>query len=132
MRILSLITHFSHLDKWENKTDRINKIDPTWEKRSILSKTWSIMQNVENYDCLIFFYDTLLSVLFNLLYFLRFPFQPRPSLVFTTMLCDISRFNAFSPFSQQWVYEKFRWLYYAFFVRLFNKIVVHSSSEVTM
>jgi glycosyltransferase involved in cell wall biosynthesis len=53
-------------------------------------------------------------------------------MVFTTLLCDVSRFGLFPPLNRRWLYEKCRQLYYCVFVRVMNVIVVHSTVEVDL
>jgi glycosyltransferase involved in cell wall biosynthesis len=132
IRILSLITHFSHLAQWEANTTRVNLIDPIWQKRSRLSKVWKLLQLAPEYDCILFFYDVRLLVIFWLFYYVRYQTNPSDRMFFTTFLCDVSSFAKFSYLSKNWIREKLRFIFYFAFTRMVKIIVVHSSTEIDL
>ena len=130
LRILSLITHFAHVARWEANTTRIDLIDPIWHERSLLSKALKLLELAPEYNQIVFFYEIQLVVIFWLLYLARYRTNPRERIVFTTFLNDISSFVSFPRISMGWFREKFRFIYYFAFTRMVKVIVVHSSSEV--
>jgi glycosyltransferase involved in cell wall biosynthesis len=130
--ILSLITHFSHLPLWEENTTRIDIVDPDWAKRSLLAKAWTIVRLAPQYDCIVFFYDTRLPVIFWFLYCLFHLSKPRLRIVFTTFLCDVAPFVKLSYSHKDWMRARLRYYYYLVFTRIVKTIVVHSSAEINI
>jgi len=129
MKILSLITHFQHVASWKNKTKVITDEIPSWGKIHRTVKAWKLAKIAPKYDCIIFFYDSLLLFIFCQLFRFRHPFKEKPVIIFTTFLCDVSRFNNFN-FSFRGLYDAIRKLYYRIFINLCDKVVVHSTKEI--
>jgi len=132
--ILSLITHFSHVPSWRKAVTAITQVDPSWHRRTLLSKAWTLVRLSPRFDCVLFFFDTRLPVLFRALYCVRHLGGPRSKLVFTTWLHDVSQYGG-APRAllkpRAWR-RLVRYLYYYVFVRLLDLIVVHSSAEVDL
>lgn len=131
MRILSLITHFSHIPAWETATTRIDQIDPNWKQRSRLSQARFLVRIALQWDRIVFFYDTQLPFLFWMLYLLRYWHNPRQRMIFTTWLYDASPLPARLKITKAeirlWIGRVYFWV----FTRLFRVIIVHSSAEVS-
>jgi glycosyltransferase involved in cell wall biosynthesis len=126
MRILSLITHFRHLDTWEHNTTCVESIYPAWKSVSLFRRARTIASFAHEWDSIIFFSDLKLPVLVWLLALLRGR-KVHSRIVYTTFLCDTSRFK--SP-SHKWrPYELARYMFLWSFVRVCRAIVVHSSAE---
>jgi glycosyltransferase involved in cell wall biosynthesis len=127
MKILSLITHFRHLETWEHNTTCIETIHPNWKSVSLFRKARTIVSFVREWDSIVFFSDLKLPVLVWILALLRGR-NVHSRIVYTTFLCDTSRFK--SPMHQWRPYELARYLFLWGFVRVCRVIVVHSSAEV--
>ena len=131
MKILSLITHFQHIDSWEQSTTRIDKVVPSWASMGRSAKAWSAARIASGFDCIIFFYDPLVCVLFLPYFIIQHFSKVKPKLVFTTWLCDVSVFREMK-FNPRGSYNFLRWVFFCFFVRICDKIIVHSSYEVNL
>ena len=128
MKILSLITHFQHIDSWERSTIRIDKELQSWNHLNRIQKAWFTAKIASKYDCIVFFFDPFILVLYSGFYLLQHPKLKKPHTVFTTWLCDVSRFQKRS-FTIMGFYDLLRWHFYRLFIKDCDKIVVHSSFE---
>lgn len=93
MNVLSLITHYRHVPRWEENTSRIDFIDKRWAKRGLFSKALQLTRLAPNYDCIVFFYDIMLPIVFSLITADSRRSHPSYVMVFTTLLCDVVKFG---------------------------------------
>lgn len=131
MKILSLITHFKHIQSWELATTRIDKIYPNWQMMNLFIKAWNVAKIAPQYDCIVFFYDPFLLVLFTVCHFLANCSRKKPIIVFTTLLYDVSTFNN-KRVGVRGFYNYLKLNLYRFFINRCDKIVVHSSNEIKL
>jgi glycosyltransferase involved in cell wall biosynthesis len=130
MRVLSLLTQYSHSAPWASNTTSIDSADSCWSERSLWSKAWRLVRIAPAYNFIFFYQDIRLPVLFWVFACLRRAKPPETKLVFVALLCDVSRFHAPFGFSRQSLYDRARWFYYAWFTHIHYQIVVHSAAEV--
>lgn len=130
MRVLSLLTQYSHLALWASNATSIDSVDSRWSERSLASKAWLLAGIAPAYDYIFFYQDIRLPVLFWAFACLRRAKPPATKLLFAALLCDVSRFDVPPAFSRQWLYDQARRFYYVLFARIHYRIVVHSAAEV--
>lgn len=121
--ILTVNVDFSYNSDWNKKARHITEYDKKWNNRNIISKVLKLLMVSKNFNTIIFNHDVKLAFIFSLLHLIYLGRSKLKKIIFITLLIDISIFS----------YKNIhQYIFYYIFVRLQNKIIVHTSEEINI
>jgi len=126
--ILTVNVDYCYTPAWRKVAVHIAKIDKKWHKRSTCSKAWVLASLVHSYKKIIFTYDVKLVSLYYVFSFFR-PYIGKKEIIFITLLVDVAQFTSVKRNDFRNIIKY--WFYY-FFVRIPEKIVVHTKEEIRL
>ncbi len=129
-KILTVNIDYSSQKKWLVHAIDITEFDKNYNKKNKLYQIFRLLKVANNFKIVVFNYDVKLAFWFILLYRLL-PFYERNinKIVFIGLLIDLADFNNKN---KSYFFSKIKILFYIIFVRLPDKIIVHTTKEIEL
>jgi len=122
-RILTVNISFKDNQLWSQKSGYITDYDKIWNKRSLLFQIIKVLEVARGFEVILLHYDVKFAFIISLLARIL-PGGRLKKVVFVTLLVDVSRYK------KRNLKTIIHWLFYYLFIRIPNKILVHTSYEV--
>ena len=118
--ILTVNVDYSYNHKWGKIACHIEDYDNIWQTRSLFGKLLKLLFIGHNFEIIVFNYDVKLAFLFSLFHHL-YPYKGKlKRCIFVTLLIDVSMFS---------IKNVHRYIFYYIFVRLQDRIIIHTREE---
>ncbi len=118
--ILTVNVDYSYNHKWGKIACHIEDYDNIWQTRSLFGKLLKLLFIGHNFEIIVFNYDVKLAFLFSLFHHL-YPYKGKlKRCIFVTLLIDVSIFS---------IKNVHRYIFYYIFVRLQDRIIIHTREE---
>ena len=118
--ILTVNSDYSYNQRWGKIACYIEDYDNIWQTRSLFGKLLKLLFMRNNFEIIVFNYDVKLAFLFSLFHHIC-PYKGKlKKCIFVTLLIDVSIFN---------IKNVHKYIFYFIFVRLQDRIIIHTKEE---